>query len=572
MTQPPQAQKQSSVAKSSLIMALGTFISRILGMIRSPILLTLILGLNSPIASSFDIANQLPNIVFNIIAGGLINAVLVPAIVQAATRDKNGDCAFINKLITISMVILGIITAIITLAAPFVVKAFASTMSTQWYQVTVIFAYWCLPQIFFYGMYSVLGQILNARESFGPYTWAPVVNNIVAIIGFIIILLVFGSPTATQTQDVTLWTGSRSLMLAIFSTSGVVAQALILFIPLKRVGIRYRPDFNWRGTGLGTVGKTSFWVLMTTIVGIVPTMIQTNVNAGTFSRAQALGIDTSFIAGNAAYSVANSIYFLPISLVAVSLTTATFTKVSRAAAVKNYHEVRTISAQTANTLAAFSFLATTLMIVLAYPLARIFVPGGNQGEIQSLATIIMVAAIAVTPGGLILVFKNICYAFNSTRGAFLMILPAQIINSLGVLLCAFIPPQHTVACTEVVFIISNTVTAILLMCYSRNLIQHIAARQIFYTHLKLALVAVICTILGTLAMEFVGFKTISGNVFIAAFTILLATFPITVIYLLFGKLMRIPQVNQMIEIITKTFQKIYYHVKPQQNDSNSLAR
>lgn len=526
-------------------MASGTMISRILGMIRSPILLTLVVGLNSPIASSFDVANQLPNIVFNIIAGGLINAVLVPAIVQASERDKNGDSSFINKLITIAIVILGVITTIITICAPFVVKAFAATMTEQWYQVTVIFAYWCLPQIFFYGMYAVLGQILNARESFGPYTWAPVVNNVVAIIGFVIILIIFGSPTPEQTQDIALWTGTRQLMLAVFSTAGVVAQALVLILPLRRVGIRYRPDFNWRGTGLGKVGKTSFWVLMTTLVSTITTIALSNVNAGTYARAQASGIDPTTVAGNAAHTVANSIYYLPISLVAVSITTATFTKMARAAAKNDRQQVTEISVQTTNILATFMFLASALMIVLAYPLARIFVPGGSMAEIQSLARIITIAALTVLPGALILVYKNICYAFNDTRGTFLMILPSQIIDTIGIFACTLLPPQYTVAGTEAVFIIGNYLCIGCLMLYSRRLIGHIGGRNILRTHLYLAVVAMICTIVGLLAINWIGFHTVSTNISSAAITIVLAGILLTLLYVILGKVFQISQINDM---------------------------
>ena len=537
-------------------MALGTLISRVLGMIRSPILLTLVVGLNSPIASSFDVANQLPNIVFNIIAGGLINAVLVPAIVQAAERDKGGDSPFINKLITIAIIILGAITTIITICAPLVVKAFASTMTEEWYQVTVIFAYWCLPQIFFYGMYAVLGQILNARESFGPYTWAPVVNNIVAIVGFVIILLIFKSPTPEQTQDIALWTGARQLMLAIFSTAGVVAQALVLFIPLRRVGIHYRPDFHWRGTGLGTAGKASFWVLMTTLTGTVTLTVMSNVNAGTYARAQELGIDPATVAGNAAHTVANSIYYLPISLVAVSITTATFTKISRAAAKKDLRKVTSISAQTTNILSTFMLLASVLMLILAYPLARIFVPGGSEAEIQSLARIIMLAAFTVPPSALTLVYKNICFAFNDTRGAFFMILPSQVLNTIGILLCALLPPQYTVAATEIVFFFGNSLSTLCLMYYSRKIIGRIGGWYILRTHLYLVIVSVICALIGFFAIKWIGFSAVSTNMLIAALTIIAATIVITALYILLGKLFRISQVNEMYSLVQKAIRTV----------------
>lgn len=168
---PDQAQSSvpKSAAHSSLIMFLGTFASRLLGLVRSPILLGAVVGMTSPVANAFDIANTIPNFLYMIIVGGLVNAVLVPAIVRASKESNDGGAAFINKLLTMTIVALGGITLVLTLGAPLVVKIFAATMSPEWYSLTVAFAVWCLPQIFFYGLYTVLGQILNARENFGPY-------------------------------------------------------------------------------------------------------------------------------------------------------------------------------------------------------------------------------------------------------------------------------------------------------------------------------------------------------------------------------------------------------------------
>ncbi|XCB29367.1 lipid II flippase MurJ [Arcanobacterium hippocoleae] len=399
--------------------------------------------------------------------------------------------------------------------------------------------------------------MLNAREKFGPYMWAPVVNNIAAIIGFLFLLAVFGSPTPAQTQDITAWQGIRSTLLVIFSTAGVAAQALVLFIPLHKAGIRYRPDFKWRGVGLGTAGRNSFWVLLTTFVGTIPVVVISNINAAAFERGIAAGIDATKVAGNAAYTVAGSLYGLPISLIALSITTATFTKVSRAAAAKNYRNVRIISAQTANTLGIFNFLAVTLMIVLSYPLARIFVPNGTMNEIDSLGRVLAVTAFAVIPGGAILAFKNICYAFNATQGTFFMLLPAQIINTCGALLCLGLPPQYTLIGIQTVFIIANSTSLLLLAWYSRRLIGRIGGWYILRTYLQLSVVAAISTIIGLVTMHFIGIVKISANIGIAILTILITSVIISLVYIILCKICRISQIDQMIAAFKRLAGKVF---------------
>ena len=120
------ASSEHSVARNSLIMSLGTLVSRILGLVRSPIALGAIIGITSLSANSFDVANKLPTLIYMVVAGGLVDAVLVPAIVRATKESDDDGQAFINKLITISIVILGVITLALTIASPFIVKILLS--------------------------------------------------------------------------------------------------------------------------------------------------------------------------------------------------------------------------------------------------------------------------------------------------------------------------------------------------------------------------------------------------------------------------------------------------------------
>ena len=152
-------------------MAAGTSMSRVLGMVRVVVLA----GQSarpSP-ANAFTTANTLPNSLFLLIGGGVLNAVLVPQIV-AAMRSADGGREYVDRLITLSLGLLAVATLVVTAAAPLLLRLFgSSTWSTAQVALGVAFAFWCLPQVFFYGLYTVLGQVLNARGSFGPTCGRP---------------------------------------------------------------------------------------------------------------------------------------------------------------------------------------------------------------------------------------------------------------------------------------------------------------------------------------------------------------------------------------------------------------
>ena len=175
-----------SVLRSSLIMASGTVLSRGLGIVRA-ILLAATIGVTTNAADAFGVANQLPNNVYAIIVGGVLNAVLVPQIVKAKSHLDGGK-AYIDRLLTLAIVIFGSVTIVTTLSAPLLVSLYTNGWSASQLALATAFAYWCLPQLFFYGLYTLLGEVLNARSKFGPYMWAPVLNNVVAIIGMLLFI------------------------------------------------------------------------------------------------------------------------------------------------------------------------------------------------------------------------------------------------------------------------------------------------------------------------------------------------------------------------------------------------
>ncbi len=174
------AAAKTSVSRASRIMAMGTIASRLTGMARQ-VMLVAALG-SGELADAFNVGNNLPNMVYMIVIGGAVNAIFVPQLVRAMKDDSDGGQAFIDRLLTMTIVFLGALTTLAVVLAPQLVTIYAGGDNAAQRQVTIIFARYCLPQILFYGLSVMLGQILNAKDSYGPMMWTPVLANVVQIV------------------------------------------------------------------------------------------------------------------------------------------------------------------------------------------------------------------------------------------------------------------------------------------------------------------------------------------------------------------------------------------------------
>ena len=180
-----------SILRASALMASGTMVSRILGFIRNAMLIAAVGATAGGVGAAFQTANTLPNTVFNLLASGIFDAVLVPQIVGAIKRRHDGD-TYVNRLLTLAGTLLFLVTFVTMVLAPVLVMITAAGYTEDIRNLAILFALLCLPQLFFYGLYNLLGELLNAREIFGPYMWAPVVNNVVGIAGLALFLGIWG--------------------------------------------------------------------------------------------------------------------------------------------------------------------------------------------------------------------------------------------------------------------------------------------------------------------------------------------------------------------------------------------
>ncbi len=201
-------------------MAAGTIVSRMSGFVRSA-LLAAALGASLH-ADIFNIANTIPNMLYILLAGGIFNAVLVPQLVRAMRDDPDGGDAYTNRIITLAAMFLAVVSVVLVAAAPWVMQLFLSPdfnepdMEAQRESVDH-FARYCLPQVFFYGMYVLVGQILNARGRFGPMMWAPIANNVISVAVLLVYLVVFGPAVGDERYGG--FTPGQELLLGLGSTA-----------------------------------------------------------------------------------------------------------------------------------------------------------------------------------------------------------------------------------------------------------------------------------------------------------------------------------------------------------------
>ena len=400
------------LVSASALMAAGTATSRVLGFFRL-MLLVYLFGNGTRQAEMFTIATTVPNSMYILLAGGVLNTVLVPQIVRAIRGDADRGEAYTNRIMTAGLIALGLITLLLTLAVPAIVWLYSASgwkspeLSAQ-YQSMIMLAYYCMPQVFFYGVHVMAGQVLNARDRFGPMMWAPIANNVVSIIVLLLYLMVF-----ERTSTGAPFTTGQELLLGLGSTLGIAAQAAVLIPFLRASGYHFRPRFDFKNTGLGKTLRLAKWTLGFVLVTQAALVVVSRLASGATVGGEGAGLT--------AYSNAWAVWILPHSLITVSLATAMLPVASRLAAAGDRPGVA------AETMRAIRLAVTALLpasvafLVLGLPLAYL-VFGFGQGakDASYVGGALMALAIGLVPFTMQYICLRAFYALEDTRTTFFL--------------------------------------------------------------------------------------------------------------------------------------------------------
>jgi putative peptidoglycan lipid II flippase len=343
----------------------------------------------------------------------VLNTVLVPQIVRAIKGDPDGGEAYTNRIMTAGLLILGAITVALTFAAPLIIGLYTpagwhTPGRAAQYDSMVLLAYYCLPQVFFYGVHVLAGQVLNARDRFGPMMWAPIANNIISIGVLLVFLGVFG-----QGDKVSAFSSGQQLLLGLGSTLGIAAQAAVLVPFLRATGYRFRPRFDFRHTGLGHTFRLAKWTLGFVLVTQAALVVVYRLAGSATADGQGAGLTV--------YSNAYAIWILPHSLITVSLATAMLPGASRLAAAGDLAGVREETTRTMR-LAVTALLPTAVaLIVLGQPIAQLaFGFGQGATDAHLVGWALMALALGLVPFTIQYICLRAYYSLEDTRTTFFL--------------------------------------------------------------------------------------------------------------------------------------------------------
>ncbi|HEY1531780.1 MAG TPA: murein biosynthesis integral membrane protein MurJ [Galbitalea sp.] len=536
----PAAPRPSGVGRASAILASGTIVSRVLGFVSAAFLANT-LGTLGAGANTFTIANQLPNNIYAIIAGGLLSAILVPSIVRAGTHEDGGE-KFINRVVTLGVVTFLAIALIATLLAGPLVHLYAQQQtagsskgfSAQDFQLATAFAYWCLPQVFFYALYSLLGEVLNARRVFGPFTWAPVANNLIAIAGLLAFNLLYAS---VQHANSAAWTPGMVALIGGSATLGVAAQSIFLVLFWRRAGLHYRPEFRWRGVGLGRVGKAAFWtflmILITQLAGIVQSKVATLAGAQH--------------ASNAVLRFAWLIFMLPHGIITISIATPYFTRMSGHAQRGDFGALRRDIGASLRTIGMLLLFACVALIIVANPVSAIL-SLRNPSAGPALAAVLIAYLIGLLPFSVVFVLQRAFYALEDTRTPFLFQTFQSVLLVGGMLISATLPSSQIALGIAVATTIADFALVTLAALLLRRRIHGLGAAPVARSYLVFVLALVPAAAAGV-ALD-LALGALSGGFAVAGIlqsVVSIAVIGIAMVVVYFGALalLRAPELREL---------------------------
>lgn len=484
----PPGEGAGNVTRNSLSMAAGTFGSRILGFVRTA-LLTAVVG-GALVSDAFTIGNSLPSQVYILVNGGLLSSILIPQLTKAMARPDGGQ-DFSDRLLTLSFLVLLVVTGACLATVPWIVDALSSNKDTGFVSLTAAFAYLCVPQIFWYGMYSVLGQVLNVYGQFRAFAWAPAWANIVQIAGLVYFIAAWG-----QQATLASWTPQMIWVLAGTTTLGIVLQGLALVAPLRRVGFRYRPRFGWRGYGFGEAYRMGIWTMaalgVSQLGGFVTTRAMT---AG--------GAEAANVAGNGVQQYAFSVYILVHSLVTVSIVTALYPAMVRSYQQGDEKGLRRWVVQGLESPAAIVIPASVAMIALARPIAATLYPGLRFDpalgidEPSDVALVLALMAIGTLPFGITALKQRYCFARSDGRLNFWLVLVMTVGNLItAVVAMLWTPAEYVVAVVALGGTLSNILAAGLFIVIARRQLHGLDLHRVIRLWVRLTLAAGIAGLSG----------------------------------------------------------------------------
>ncbi|MEV5437387.1 murein biosynthesis integral membrane protein MurJ [Streptomyces sp. NPDC052682] len=432
---PKKGGRAGSLLKSSAVMAAGTMVSRLTGFIRSALIVSALgVGL---LGDTFQVAYQLPTMIYILTVGGGLNSVFVPQLVRAMKEDDDGGEAYANRLLTLVMVALGGLTVLSVFGAPLLIRMLSDSVAGDpaANQVGITFVQYFLPSIFFMGIHVVMGQILNARGRFGAMMWTPVLNNIVIIVTLGTFIWVYGT-AADSGMKVTNIPPEGQRLLGIGVLLGMVVQALAMIPYLRETGFRLRLRFDWKGQGLGKAVTLAKWTVLFVLANQAGALVVTQLSTAAGKTSPVDGT------GFAAYANAQLIWGLPQAIITVSLMAALLPRLARSAAEGDGGAVRDDISQGLRTTAVAIVPIAFGFVSLGIPMCTLIFGSSGTSEATNMGYMLMAFGLGLIPYSVQYVVLRAFYAYEDTRTPFYNTVIVAAVNAGASTACYFLIPAR----------------------------------------------------------------------------------------------------------------------------------
>ena len=537
------------LARASAWMALGTIVSRLTGFVRAGLLIAVI-G-KSLDADLFDTANTIPNSLYILVAGGIFNVVLVPQLVRAMKNDPDGGDAYANRVITLGLTVLAVGTVILVVAVPWLMRVFfGQTLFTDGFETqrasAQMLMWFCMPQVFFYGAFVLVGQVLNARERFGPMMWAPIVNNVVAIAVLVSYAVTFGTSDGTDG-----FTTAQALLLGVGSTVAIALQTVVLVPYLRQTGFRFRARFDFRGVGLGHTLRLGLWTLLFIVANQIALIVVVRLGNSATLEGRELGVPA---AGVAVYSFGFLVSQVPHGVITVSLATAIIPTLSAMAARRDYPRFRLELGRTIRVALVIVAPLAAAVACLGGPLATAAgVVGALSGDTALIGHTISAFGLAMVTFTFHYLMLRGFYANEDTRTPFFIQVVIAAVNiAAAVVLTRMVEPAQVAVALALSFGLAYLVGAVLSTTLLGRAVGSMIDREmiVYLGRLLVAVAVASAVMLGSargLAALGLDPERASGGLPIAVLAGLLGA----VTYVLAARLLRMEQLDYLVATLRR---------------------
>ncbi len=379
------ADSRDATVRSAAVMSGGTLLSRVTGLLRVTVTLAA-LGF-TVVSDAYNTANTTPNIIYELVLGGVLTSVFVPVLVgRAKERGRREQFEATERFLTIALVVLSLVAVAGAVAAPWIMRLYLSGVSdpirrAQEAELGTFFLRWFMPQIVFYGLGAIAAGLLTANRRFAAQMYAPVLNNLAVILTMLVFIAMRG-PSVPHVATLTL---AQKTVLAAGTTLGVVAMTVALWPALRRLGFRWHLRWDWHHETVRHLFHLGRWVVVYVAANQVAYLIiiifASRISVGAYT----------------AYSQAFVFFSLPHAIVGVSIFTALLPGLAERWGVGDRDGVRELFSRGFRDTMIAMIPAAAGYVVLAGPIVGLL---ADHGVVQAADLPVMARTLAAFALGL----------------------------------------------------------------------------------------------------------------------------------------------------------------------------